>query len=99
MDALHERGLAVNIATLGSYLFAAERLRALGEVTGTLSGLDVRNLQPRLNALRRVAEKTRAAAGSGNRHPGLRRDDERGLQAGGDHPPENRATSHPVTLP
>lgn len=56
VDALHERGLAVNIATLGSYLFAAERLRALGEVTGTLSGLDVRNLQPRLNALRRVAQ-------------------------------------------
>ena len=54
-DALHALGLAVNTATLGLYLYATERLRALGEVVPDLAGLDVKTLQPRLNALRRYA--------------------------------------------
>lgn len=54
-DALHSLGLAVNTATLGLYLFATERLRTLGEARVDLSGLDVKTLQPRLNALKRHA--------------------------------------------
>jgi len=58
-DALHGLGLAVNTATLALYLYATDRLRALGEVVPDLAGLDVKTLQPRLNALRRYAH-TRA---------------------------------------
>lgn len=54
-EALHGLGLAVNTATLALYLYATERLRALGEVVPDLAGLDVKTLQPRLNALRRYA--------------------------------------------
>ena len=54
-DALHAVGLAVNTATLGLYLFACERLRTLGEAVVGLAGLDVKSLQPRLNALKRYA--------------------------------------------
>ena len=54
-DALHGLGLAVNTATLALYLYATDRLRALGEVAPDLAGLDVKTLQPRLNALRRYA--------------------------------------------
>ncbi|MFO0481003.1 MAG: ParB family protein [bacterium] len=54
-DALHALGLAVNTATLAHYLYATDRLRALGEVVPDLAGLDVKTLQPRLNALRRYA--------------------------------------------
>jgi hypothetical protein len=53
-DALHGIGLSVNTATLGLYLFATERLRTLGEAFPDLSGLDVKTLQPRLNAMRRA---------------------------------------------
>ena len=52
-DALHALGLAVNTATLGLHLFATERLRTLGEAVTDLSGLDVKTMQPRLNALKR----------------------------------------------
>jgi ParB family protein of integrating conjugative element (PFGI_1 class) len=55
-DVLHERGLTINTATLGLYLFATERLRPLGELVPGLSGLDVKTLQPRLNALRKLAQ-------------------------------------------
>jgi ParB family protein of integrating conjugative element (PFGI_1 class) len=55
-DALHTVGLAVNTATLGLYLFATERLRTLGEAVTGLSGLDVKTMQPRLNALKRYAQ-------------------------------------------
>jgi ParB family protein of integrating conjugative element (PFGI_1 class) len=55
-DALHAVGLAVNTATLGHYLFACERLRTLGEAVVGLAGLDVKTLQPRLNALKRYAQ-------------------------------------------
>jgi ParB family protein of integrating conjugative element (PFGI_1 class) len=54
-DALHGAGLAVNTATLGLYLFATERLRTLGEAVTDLAGLDVKTLQPRLNAIKRYA--------------------------------------------
>ncbi len=54
-DALHTLGLSVNTATLGLYLFATERLRTLGEAVADLSGLDVKTLQPKLNALKRHA--------------------------------------------
>ncbi|MEY2981610.1 MAG: hypothetical protein RL562_1837, partial [Planctomycetota bacterium] len=53
-DALHGIGLSVNTATLGLYLFATERLRTLGEAFPDLSGLDVKTMQPRLNAMRRA---------------------------------------------
>jgi ParB family protein of integrating conjugative element (PFGI_1 class) len=55
-DALHALGLAVNTATLGLHLFATERLRTLGETVTDLSGLDVKTMQPRLNALKRFAQ-------------------------------------------
>ena len=55
-DALHDLGLSVNTATLAHYLFALERLRTLGEAVAHLSGLDVKTLQPRLNALKRYAQ-------------------------------------------
>ena len=55
-DALYALGLSVNTATLTHYLFAVERLRTLGEARVELSGLDVKTLQPRLNALKRCAQ-------------------------------------------
>jgi ParB family protein of integrating conjugative element (PFGI_1 class) len=55
-DALHAVGLSVNTATLGLHLFATERLRTLGETVADLSGLDVKTMQPRLNALKRYAQ-------------------------------------------
>ena len=55
-DALHGLGLSVNTATLAHYLFALERLRSLGDAVPSLSGLDVKTLQPRLNALKRYAQ-------------------------------------------
>jgi hypothetical protein len=54
-DALHAIGLSVNTATLGLFLFATERLRTLGEAVIGITGLDVKTLQPRLNALKRYA--------------------------------------------
>jgi len=58
-DVLHALGLSVNTAALGLYLFATERLRTLGQAVVGLAGLDVRNLQPRLNALKRYAQARR----------------------------------------
>ena len=55
-DALHGLGLSINTATLAHYLFALERLRTLGDAVPSLSGLDVKTLQPRLNALKRYAQ-------------------------------------------
>jgi ParB family protein of integrating conjugative element (PFGI_1 class) len=54
-DALHGIGLSITTATLGLYLFATERLRTLGEAFPDLSGLDVKTLQPKLNAIKREA--------------------------------------------
>jgi ParB family protein of integrating conjugative element (PFGI_1 class) len=54
-DALHGVGLSITTATLGLYLFATERLRTLGEAFPDLSGLDVKTLQPKLNAIKREA--------------------------------------------
>jgi ParB family protein of integrating conjugative element (PFGI_1 class) len=55
-DALHALGLSVNTATLALQLFATERLRTLGEALTGLCGLDVKTIQPRLNALKRYAQ-------------------------------------------
>jgi ParB family protein of integrating conjugative element (PFGI_1 class) len=52
-DALHQMGMSVNTATLGLYLFATERLRTLAQAFPGISGLDVKTLQPKLNALKR----------------------------------------------
>lgn len=52
-DALHMLGLSVNTASLGLYLFATERLHSLAQGYPALSGLDVKTLQPKLNALKR----------------------------------------------
>lgn len=59
-DEMKSLGLSVNTATLAHSVFAAERLRTLGEAVAELSGLDVKTMQPRLNLLKRYAQ-TRAA--------------------------------------
>ena len=59
-EAMKALGLSINTATLAHYLFATERLATLGEVVTDLSGLDVKTLQPRLNAMKRYAQ-TRAS--------------------------------------
>jgi len=59
-EAMQRLGLEVDIATLTHYLFAAQRLRPLGDAVPTLSGLHVRTMQPRLNALKRYAVKRKA---------------------------------------
>jgi hypothetical protein len=48
--------LSINTATLAHFLFATERLATLGEAVIDLSGLDVKTLQPRLNAMKRYAQ-------------------------------------------
>lgn len=54
-EAIKALGLAINTATLAHYLFATDRLAALGEAVTSLSGLDIKTLQPRLNAMKRYA--------------------------------------------
>ena len=54
-EAIKALGLSINTATLAHYLFATERLCTLGEAVTGLSGLDVKTLQPRLNAMKRHA--------------------------------------------
>ena len=61
-DALHGVGLAVNTATLGLYLFATQRLHTLGEAVVGLAGLDVKTLQPRLNAIKRYAQSRQSVS-------------------------------------
>lgn len=58
-DEMKGLGLSVNTATLAHCLFAIERLRTLGEAVDDLTGLDVKTMQPRLNAMKRYAQ-TRA---------------------------------------
>jgi len=55
-DEMKGLGLSVNTATLAHCLFAIERLRTLGEAVDDLSGLDVKTMQPRLNAMKRYAQ-------------------------------------------
>jgi ParB family protein of integrating conjugative element (PFGI_1 class) len=55
-DEISGLGLSVNTATLTNCLFATERLRTLGEAIPDLSGLDVKTMQPRLNAMKRYAQ-------------------------------------------
>jgi ParB family protein of integrating conjugative element (PFGI_1 class) len=54
-EAIKALGLSINTATLAHYLFATERLGTLGVAVTSLSGLDVKTLQPRLNAMKRHA--------------------------------------------
>ena len=54
-EAIKALGLSINTATLAHYLFATDRLGTLGEAITSLSGLDVKTLQPRLNAMKRHA--------------------------------------------
>lgn len=58
-DEMRGLGLSVNTATLAHCLFAIERLPTLGQAIDDLSGLDVKTMQPRLNAMKRYAQ-TRA---------------------------------------
>jgi ParB family protein of integrating conjugative element (PFGI_1 class) len=58
-DVLHALGLSTNTATLGLYLFATQRLRTLGEAVSDMAGLDVKSLQPKLNALKRYGQTRR----------------------------------------
>ena len=58
-DEMKGLGLSVNTATLAHCLFAIERLPTLGQGIDDLSGLDVKTMQPRLNAMKRYAQ-TRA---------------------------------------
>jgi hypothetical protein len=60
-DVLHALGLSTNTATLGLYLFATQRLRTLGEAVPGMAGLDVKSLQPKLNALKRYAQTRRSS--------------------------------------
>jgi len=55
-DALRALGLTVNLSTLTHCLFATSRLRTLGQGISDLSGLHVRQIQPRLNVLKRYAQ-------------------------------------------
>lgn len=55
-DAFRAMGFTVNLATLTHCLFATSRLRTLGEGISDLSGLHVRQIQPRLNVLKRYAQ-------------------------------------------
>jgi ParB family protein of integrating conjugative element (PFGI_1 class) len=55
-EALKRSGLAKDHTTLAHYFFATERLRPLGEAIPELSGLHVKTIQPRLNALKRYAQ-------------------------------------------
>lgn len=55
-DELKAAGFPVNTATLAHYLYATARLRILGDAIPTLSGLDVKTLQPRLNLFKRYVQ-------------------------------------------
>lgn len=61
-DEMKGLGLSVNTATLAHCLFAIERLRTLGQAVDDLSGLDVKTMQPRLNAMKRYAQMRAALA-------------------------------------
>lgn len=55
-DEMKGLGLSVNTATLAHYVFATERLPTLGEAVSGLSGLDVKAMQPRFNAMKRYGQ-------------------------------------------
>lgn len=56
-EELRQLGLPISRSILGLFQFATEKLGALREVRAGLSGLDIKNIQPRLNLIRRYAEK------------------------------------------
>lgn len=55
-DELRALGLTVSLSTLTHCLFATTRLRTLGEGIPEFTGLHVRQIQPRLNLLKRYAQ-------------------------------------------
>ena len=55
-DELHAAGFPINRSTLAHYLYATARLATVGNAIPTLSGLDVKTIQPRLNLLKRYAQ-------------------------------------------
>ena len=56
-EELKQLGLPISRSSLGLFQFATEKLGALGEAQAGLSGLDIKNIQPRLNLIKRYAEK------------------------------------------
>ena len=56
-EELKRLGLSTNRSNLSRCQFATEKLSALGAAASSLSGLDVRIIQPRLNLIKRYAEK------------------------------------------
>ena len=61
-EELKRLGLSTNRSSLSWCQFATEKLSALGAAASSLSGLDVRIIQPRLNLLKRYAEKRAGTA-------------------------------------
>jgi len=56
-EELKRLGLSTNRSSLSWSQFATEKLSALGAAASSLSGLDVRIIHPRLNLIKRYAEK------------------------------------------
>jgi ParB family protein of integrating conjugative element (PFGI_1 class) len=61
-EELKRLGLSTNRSSLSWCQFATEKLSALGAAASSLSGLDVRIIQPRLNLIKRYAEKRAGTA-------------------------------------
>lgn len=56
-EQLRQLGLPISRSSLGLFQFAIEKLGALGEAQAGLSGLDAKHIQPRVNLIKRYAEK------------------------------------------
>ena len=56
-EELKRLGLSTSRSSLGRFQFATERLGALAAVRASLTALDVQNIQPRMNLIKRYAEK------------------------------------------
>ena len=56
-EELKQRGMSANRSGLSQYQFATEKLNALGAALASVSGADVKAIQPRLNLIKRYAEK------------------------------------------
>jgi ParB family protein of integrating conjugative element (PFGI_1 class) len=55
-DELRAAGFSVSTASLAHYLYATARLAVLGEAIPAMSHVDVRDIQPRLNLVKRYAQ-------------------------------------------
>ena len=56
-EELKQLGLSISRSSLGRFQFATEKLGALGDARAGVTGLDIKNIQPRLNLIKRYAEK------------------------------------------